>query len=212
MRWKHLSALALPFVIGAWLLRLAVAPAGDAIAGSVALAAAASPPPQRSPASLVVPSTVTSEPAAALPAVVARTAPSSPAARPASVDAGGEAGREGGAEARAPSPSLLSQTPKAMLVVSAASVTRALARRDVGATNAMTSEGAALGARLAGVSRYGAGLRDGDVVVSIGGVRTPNVAALVSAGMAAAGGGATRIAGRIVRGDALYAVVVELPK
>jgi hypothetical protein len=207
MRWKHLSALALPFVIGASLLRLAVAPAGDAIAGTAALAAAASAPAPRARAPLVVASAQTTErePVAAPPATVARAVPPAPRARV-------EAASDGGADASAPSPSLLTEPPKATLVVSAASVTRALARRDVGATNAIASDGAPLGARLVGVSRYRTGLRDGDVVVSVGGVRTPTLAALVSAGMSAAGPGATRIAGRIVRGDALYAVVVELPQ
>jgi predicted amino acid-binding ACT domain protein len=49
-------------------------------------------------------------------------------------------------------------------------------------------------------------------VVTVAGTRTPTVAAMVSAAMAAATSGATRISGRIMRGDATYAVVLELPK
>jgi hypothetical protein len=101
--------------------------------------------------------------------------------------------------------------PKGTLVVAASAVTRALARRDVGATNALAPDGSPLGARLVGVSRYRTGLRDGDVVISVGGTRTPNVAAMVAAGMGAASGGASRITGRIVRPEGTYAVVIELP-
>ena len=66
-------------------------------------------------------------------------------------------------------------------------------------------------ARLAGVSKYRTGLRDGDIVVSVAGTRTPTVSAMASAAMQAASSGATRISGRVVRGDASYAVVLELP-
>jgi hypothetical protein len=103
------------------------------------------------------------------------------------------------------------EAPKGTLVVPASAVTRALARRDVGATNALAPDGSPLGARLAGVSRYRTGLRDGDVVISVGGTRTPNVAAMVAAGMGAASGNASRITGRIVRPEGTYAVVIELP-
>ena len=60
--------------------------------------------------------------------------------------------------------------------------------------------------------RYRTGLRDGDIVVAVAGTRTPTVAAMVAVAMQAAGNGATHLAGRIVRGDATLAVVLELPK
>ena len=97
-------------------------------------------------------------------------------------------------------------------MVPASAVTRAMQRRDVGATNASAADGSPLGARLVGVSRYRTGLRDGDVVVSVAGTRTPTVEAMVGTAMRAASGGATRLSGRIVRGDATFAVVIELPK
>lgn len=217
MRWKSRGALALPFVIGAVVLRLAIAPAGDAIAGALAKTApTARVQPPRDPASAEsAPAENDLEPEgeaalAPLPAGrLARVAARAPSAHRASVDEARDAGADA---ARAPAPPSLTDAPKATIVVPAAVVTRALERRDVAATNATAPDGSALGARLVGVGRYRAGLRDGDVVIAVGGTRTPTVAAMVSAGMAAAGNGATRISGRIMRGDGVYAVVVELPK
>jgi S1-C subfamily serine protease len=97
-------------------------------------------------------------------------------------------------------------------VVPAAAVAKALEKRDVSASNAEAPDGTPLGVRLAGVSRYRTGLRDGDVIIAVGGTRTPNVQAMVSAGMAAATSGATRISGRIMRGETTFTVVLELPK
>jgi hypothetical protein len=101
---------------------------------------------------------------------------------------------------------------KATIFVPAALVARALERRDVGATNAVTADGAQLGARLVGVSKYRTGLRDGDVVVSVAGTRTPTVNAMTTAALQAAGGVAPRISGRIMRGDTTMTVVLELPR
>lgn len=226
MRWKSIGALALPFVIGAAVLRLAVAPAGDAIAGAVAKTAAAAsarpvPPPPSAPSAPaendLEPDVLDGEAALVplgpsapqAPGRLGRVASRGPTAHRASIDEARDAGMDA---ARTPAPPSLTDAPKATIVVPAAVVTRALEKRDVGATNATAPDGSALGARLAGVGRYRAGLRDGDVVISVGGTRTPTVAAMVSAGMAAAGNGATRISGRIVRGESVYAVVVELPK
>jgi hypothetical protein len=125
----------------------------------------------------------------------------------ATVDQAKDAGADA---ARVPSPSLAGP-PKATIGVPAAAVTRALEKHDVGATNASAPDGSPLGARLTGVSRYRTGLRDGDVVVSVAGARTTTVDAMIGAAMAAASAGATRISGRIVRGTAVYAVVIELP-
>ena len=116
------------------------------------------------------------------------------------------------AGAPAPIPPALDASPKATIVVPASLVTRAIEKRDVGAMNANAPDGSPLGARLVGVSKYRSGLRDGDVVVSVAGTRTPTVAAMIAAGLRAASGGATRISGRIMRGNATYAVVIELPK
>lgn len=221
MRWKSFGALALPFVIGAVVLRLAVAPAGDAIAGAVANAAPAQSGPGTAHASHASPAPAEaaeddgawteSEALVPTPARGTRIASRLPTAHRASIEEAKDAGADA-ARAPSPSPPSLTEPPKATIVVPAAAVTRALEKRDVGATNAVAADGSPLGARLVGVSRYRTGLRDGDVVIFVGGTRTPTIAALTSAGMAAAGNGATSISGRILRGGAVYAVVIELPK
>jgi hypothetical protein len=121
-------------------------------------------------------------------------------------DAGAGAGDAG---AKPPPPK---DAPKATIVVPASAVTRALEKRDVGAVNAVAPDGTALGCRLIGVSKYKTGLRDGDIVVSVGNAKTPNVSAMVTIGMMAGATGATQLTGRIVRAGVTYAVVVELPK
>jgi hypothetical protein len=224
MRWKYVGALALPFVIGATGLRLAIAPGGDAIAGAVArtsLTSDASAANERTAGDHGGAGEVAIGDAPALRDAPGGARGAAPAARAARIAARGtpaqratldEARDAGGDAARAPSPPALTDAPKATIVVAAAAVARALEKRDVGATNATAPDGSPLGARLSGVSRYHTGLRDGDVVVSVGGTRTPTVDAMVGAAMAVASAGATRVSGRIVRGDALYAVVIELPK
>jgi hypothetical protein len=234
MRWHALTsrgAIALPFVFGAVVLRLAVPPAADAIASALMLAAPAranDASPTRSgggdgarahdgqnvlaPNELheahawegsgqARPVRVASRSPAALPGPVP-TDVSGPSSGPRLlVDAAVGAGSDAQTDA-----------PRATFVVPASVVTRALEKRDVGASNALARDGSPLGARLGGVSRYRTGLRDGDVVLSVGGQRTPTVAAMVSAAMAAASGGAKSLSSRVARGDATYAVVLELPK
>jgi hypothetical protein len=239
---SKVGALALPFLIGALTLRLALAPAGDAIARAVASVAPAArsaprlPEPSRQgdraeanegasapsetdgdevitpglgmPAPRRVASRGTAtrhrEGAASLVASVGNGdgAEGAPTLAKEKSDGGADGGR---------GPSL-TDAPKATIVVPALLVAKAMERRDVGATNATAPDGSPLGARLAGVSKYRAGLRDGDVVVSVAGARTPTVEAMIGAAMAAASSGAGRISGRIVRGDATFAVVLELPK
>lgn len=221
---KYRSALALPLVIGAlsWCaLRLAVAPIGDAIAGGLVRAAApaasvapasasasAREPEPDAPSSTPIPE-ATDEQLEAVGALPRRVASRTPGARRATTPDGSRAlATEEGADAPSAAPG---DAPKATFFVPAALVSRALERRDVAATNATSADGSQLGARLAGVSKYRTGLRDGDIVVSVAGTRTPTVSAMASAAMQAATGGATRISGRVVRGDASYAVVLELP-
>jgi hypothetical protein len=209
--------LALPLALGALLFvtsRLAIAPLGDAIAGTLTVLVKPAPP-SAAPAAAVAEidlgeQTEAYGPPVALPRRVASraTAPHRETIR----GSGGtsspliDEGKDGGARPAAPS-----DVPKGTIMVPASVVTRALEKRDVGATNAVAPDGAPLGARLAGVSKYRTGLRDGDVVVSVAGTRTPTVAAMVAVGMSAASG-ATRLSGQIRRGDATYAVVIELPK
>lgn len=121
-------------------------------------------------------------------------------------DAGADAGDAG---AKPPPPK---DAPKGAIVVPASAVTRALEKRDVGAANAVAPDGTALGCRLIGVSKYKTGLRDGDVVVSVGNARTPNVSTMVTIGMMAGATGATQLTGRILRAGVTYAVVIELPR
>ena len=220
-RWKQRSALALPLVIGAlsWCaLRLAVAPVGDAIASSLARAvpAARAAPvaePERDCASPSIapipdPTDKQLESVGALPRRVASRAS---APRRANADEGPASAAADVAPMRAAA-SLVGDAPKATIFVPAALVSRALERRDVGATNAITPDGAQLGARLVGVSKYGTALRDGDVVVTVAGTRTPTVSAMTTAALQAAGGVAPRISGRILRGDTTLTVVLELPR
>ncbi len=98
--------------------------------------------------------------------------------------------------------------PKGTIVIPASVVAQAIQRRDVSATSSTKPPGA----KLVGVGKYGTGLRDGDVVVSVEGRPTPNVDALVQAGLGAANAGSPRITGKIVRGEATYVVVLELPR
>jgi hypothetical protein len=96
----------------------------------------------------------------------------------------------------------------ATIVVPAKVVAQAIQRRDVSATSSTKPPGA----KLVGVGKYGTGLRDGDVVVSVEGKATPTVEALVQAGLGAAQSGAPKITGKIVRGEATYTVVLEVPR
>jgi len=211
MRWKLLRdrrLLALPFLFGAIALRLAIAPLGDAIA---AAAVRIAPEPRREVSTSPDVAALPPAPLPPLagdeePALPRRIASRTPVPRRETIDDARDGGADGG---RAPS---VTDTPKSTIFVPASVVTRALERHDVGATNATAPDGAPLGARLAGVGKYKTGLRDGDVVVMVAGTRTPTVDAMVGAAMAVATTGATRISGRIVRGDATYAVILELPK
>jgi hypothetical protein len=201
MRWRYRGVLALPFVAGVLALRAASAPLGDA----VALSLARTVPAVATSSVRSVPLAAAEDRAAAGESVLAGPTSARAAALPSRPV---EPATKDGAVA---APSLTEQGPKGTFIVPAAAVARALERRDVAATNALDADGSPLGARLVGVSRYGTGLRDGDVVVGVGGARTPTVAAMVSAALAAAGSGGNRLSGRILRGAAVHAVILELP-
>ena len=219
-RWKYRSALALPFVIGAlsWCaLRLAVAPIGDAIASGLVRAvpstASAARETEREPPVIAAVAPIpdpTDEQLESVGALPRRVASRTPVAHRAIVD--GSVGAAGSDAVPSPGTPPVGDAPKATIFVPAALVSRALERRDVGARNAMAPDGSQLGARLVGVSKYRTGLRDGDVVVSVAGTRTPTVSAMTSAAMQSASSGAPRISGQIVRGGATLAVILELPK
>lgn len=215
MRWK-LGALVLPFLFCTVGLRLGVRSMGDAIARDVA---AALPKPSHAPAPTPLnedtdPSVSDAEgeePVMALPHRIAARGPA-PHRRETSVAAESASELAVGKDVDGDGGRPPSDAPRATFVVAAAVVAKAMARRDVGAVNAVVPDGTALGAKLVGVSKYRTGLRDGDIVVSVAGTRTPNVETMVGAAMGAASRGGDRLAGRVVRGDATFAVVLELPK
>lgn len=206
-RARRTAVLALPFLLGPLVLRLAIAPIGDALARSVAelvprAPSPAAPPPPPPPIDEASPEDElpeATEPFGPPRRVAARAPLPHRATLEESKDAGA---KEAGADDRA----------RGTIVVPAAAVARAMEKHDVGAANATAPDGSPLGARLVGVSRYRTGLRDGDIVVSVAGTRTRTVQSMVGAAMRVATGGATRISGRIMRGDATYDVVLELPK
>lgn len=67
------------------------------------------------------------------------------------------------------------------------------------------------GLLLAGVSGFGSGLRDGDVLTSVGGVPATSVGAVISAVTGALAKHAPVITGEVWRGDTRLAVAVEIP-
>lgn len=199
--WVRRAALGLPFAFVALLSRCAVAPIGDRVAKGMIAVTPPSPEPAPTPSTVIVPKPLldagtddSDELAGRIPVVppehheVRRRAEIGP--RDAGIDA--------------------APLAKAF-VVPAAAVARALERRDVGAANAILPDGTPVGARLVGVGKYGTGLQDGDIVVSVNGTRTPTVNAMVSAAMSAVSGGATRIGGRVIRGDTTIGVILEVP-
>ncbi len=207
--------VALPFVLGPFALRCSVAPLGDALARAVIAAAPAPASAAASGVVVIVPKPVL-EGVDPSPADFVDdengTGTRAPDAIPLDGKKPSDTARDAGAheagvrEAGAPE-----AAPSKVFVVPATAVARALERRDVGAVNAIAEDGTPVGARLVGVSKYGTGLRDGDIVVSVAGTRTPNVSAMVSAGLGAIQSGATRLGGRVVRGNVTYGVVLEVP-
>lgn len=98
-----------------------------------------------------------------------------------------------------------------LIVIPSAIVAKALEKRDVGASNATTPEGKPAGVRVHGVSKYKTGLRDGDIIVSVGGRRVESTQSLVSVAMGQVMNGATKLTGKIRRGEETWDVVLEIP-
>lgn len=206
LRGGRAITLALPFLVLAVLLRTTVAPIGDAIAARIArhaprTSAEALPAPSALPTPL--PEDPDREPPRARRTASRRRdaahEPRDPGDHPSEAVARGDGGAE---PVRA----------KGTFFVPRSVVVRALERRDVGAVNAKGPDGTALGARLRGVSAYGTGLKDGDVVVYVEGTRTPNVDAMVGIAMRAAEAGASRLSGVVLRDGERFNVVLELPR
>jgi len=212
--WRYIrrGALVVPFVVGPFVVRLAIGPVSDAVAGAIMSVA----PDPSGP-------------------VVEREAPDEAETPSPPRDGHGENGegegrrrtarRSTGARAHAPAApsdtaradagqapsSPVDAAPKGTIVVPASAVANAIEKKDVGARTVRGPEGKPLGARIHGVSRHHTGLQDGDIVISVGGVRTVTTDAMVDAATKALGAGATKLSGRVLRGDDVWDVVLELP-
>ena len=101
---------------------------------------------------------------------------------------------------------------KGTIVVPAAVVAKAIEKRDISASNATTPDGKPAGAKVHGVSKYKTGLRDGDIIISVSGQRVDNTQSLVSAAMGQVMNGATKLTGKIRRGEEVWDVVLEIPQ
>lgn len=185
--------LVAPFILLPLVARLAVAPIGDALA---AAAGKMAPPP--------APATSDEEPddegllfvehrgspsSKEAPRRVARWVPPASSARR---DAG--APQKGGT-----------------IVVGAGAVTKALEDKKVRTRDVVDADGKPFGVKLRGVSSYKTGLQDGDIIIEVGGVRVHSTNELTQEGLKQAGG-ATKLTGKIVRGETTYDVVLELPQ
>lgn len=207
------GALVVPFIVGPFLVRLAIGPVSTALAAAMMAVSPDAPPPVGRP---VAPdeSEGPSSPREAIGEdiggegrrrVARRSTAPHEHAPAAHADApSGDAGQ-------APSAPRVDAAPKGTIVVTASAVAKAIEKKDVGARNAKGPDGRPLGARIHGVGRYHTGLQDGDVVVFVGGVRTETTDAMVDAATKALAAGATKLTGRILRGDDVWDVVLELP-
>jgi hypothetical protein len=116
------------------------------------------------------------------------------------------------APAPAPAPSPSAAKPKGTIVVPASVVARAIDKKDVSATNAVGPDGKPAGAKLVGVGKYKTGLKDGDIVIAVGGSPTPTVDTMVGVAIGAYASGADKLTGTIRRGEDTWSVVLEIPK
>jgi hypothetical protein len=83
--------------------------------------------------------------------------------------------------------------------------------RSIQATLALGPTGAPAGARLSGVSSLGAGLLDGDVVVCVEGLRTPDPDSAIDVALAAVARGAPVLHGLALRGADVVSVTADWP-
>lgn len=212
-RYLRRGALVVPFIVGPFLVRLAIGPVSSALAAAMMAVSPDAPPPvvrSAAPDDGDAPSSSRDAPdesvggegrrRVARRSIAPRAHASAAHADAPSADAG-----------KAPSSPLVDAAPKGTIVVAASAVAKAIEKKDVGARNAKGPDGKPLGARIHGVSRYHTGLQDGDVVVFVGGVRTKTTDAMVDAATKALAAGATKLRGRILRGDDVWDVVLELP-
>ena len=213
-RYLRRGALVVPFVAGPFFVRLALGPISSALAAAMlAVAPNAPPPPVVRPAVSDEGDGVTS-PREALGEDLGdeghrRTARRSSASRAHAPAARHDAPAADAGPAVSAPPS--DAASRGTIVVAASAVAKALEKKDIGARNVKGADGEPLGARIHGVSRYHTGLQDGDVVISVAGVRTETTDAMVEAATNALASGATKLTGRILRGAEAWDVVLELP-
>lgn len=199
-RWRgRVVALVAPFVVLPLLARLAVGPIGDALAAAVGHAA---PRPASSNMAAVEEWPDEYEPILDVPPTIERQA-SEEAKRPRRVE-------------RWTPPPVASASPDGgfaeagSIVISAALIEKALADKKIGARDVVDADGKPFGCRLHGVGKYRGGLRDGDIVIEVGGVRVHSTSEVIQLGLQQASG-ATRLTGKILRGSATFDVTLELP-
>lgn len=146
-------------------------------------------------------------PEAAPPAIEVPEAPPAPSAEPEA-----QAPREERLSSKhLPAPTPKPAPPKGVLVREGV-VERAVRSGVRPSGNPVASAGPRpAGVALAGVSGFGSGLRDGDIVTQVGGLATPSVEAVIIAVAGAVRSGATGISAVVWRGDASFPVTVEIP-
>lgn len=215
-RYLRRGALVIPFIVGPFVVRLAIGPVSDALAGAM-IAVAPEEPGAPSPSDPSVRDDDGDD--EARPAardghrddIRGKGRRRGEGRRGAPVDAHPErdAADAGKAPSAPSSPSI--GAPKGTIVVPASIVTKAIEAKDVGARDARGADGKPLGARIHGVTRYHTGLLDGDIIIAVGGVRTETTAAMVDAATKSLGAGATKLNGQILRGENVWNVLLELP-
>jgi S1-C subfamily serine protease len=175
------------------LARLTVGPIGDALASAMGKLAPASPAASANdPVEIVEEGESVPLFAEAPPRRVARrtAVAASSAKRP------------------APDPDAGAAPKSGTIVVSAATVTKALEDKKARARDVLDRDGKPFGAKILGVSQYHAGLQDGDIVIEVGGVRVHGASEMTQEGLKQAGG--TMITGKILRGEKTYDVTLFL--
>lgn len=150
------------------------------------------------------------EAAFARPAPEASAAPSAEPAASAAPEAAPVAEKSLSSK-RSPAPAPKAAPPKGVLVREAL-VERAVRSGQRPSGNPVAAAGARpAGVSLAGVSGFGSGLRDGDIVTQVGGLATPSVEAVIIAVAGAVRSGATALSAVVWRGDSSFPVTVEIP-
>lgn len=213
-RLRRFAFLLLPFVVGPLVARfLIVQPLGESIAkAALAISPSAAPSLSASPDQ---DDDLRGDDPAPAPKERHRSRQASSrnhaiAKAESSPDAG-TSSDAGESKSAAPKAINVDAPSKGTITVPASTIAKAIEKKDVGATNAKDPDGKPLGARMHGVGKYKAGLRDGDVIVYVAGSRTENTQQMMDAATRALAAGATSLSGKILRDGDIYDVVLELP-